>query len=268
MIPKAGFANRLPGSHCFAIRANACVGKSFNALEQSPPSLHFLVASMTDFSLEIQIDTAGLQTIANAGMSVAILVPQAQAAYQIVALQTSASSTIHIDWSDANSIYVSVYDLQAYAIPMISTSQAALPGQVFTYDGAAISQTGSTSLPGTLQLTNSSGGTVTSGLSQVFTVNGQAQPEAITTASSILNNGLGSFQFSNQILLTLLGGAQTGMAVPSQVIPGIQSKQKRKRSVPQISVQPPLILDFTSSNATQTVHFNDLNNQFINGALP
>lgn len=223
---------------------------------------------MTDFSLEIQIDTAGLQTISNAGMSVALLVPQDQAAYQIVALETSATSTIIINWSDANSVYVSLYHLQAYSVFKINTQLSALSGQVFTYDGSVISQTGSTSLPSTIQLANTSGGTVTSGLAKVFEINGQTQALAITTASSILNNGQGSFQFSNQILLTLLGGAEIGMAVPSQAFPGVKSKQHRKRSVPQITIQPPLILDFTAANASQTVHFDDQMNVFVNGALP
>lgn len=223
---------------------------------------------MTDFSLEIQIDQAGLQTISNAGLSVALLVPQAQSAYQIVALETSATGTIHINWTDAFSVYASSYNLQAYSILQINSQLTALSGQVFTYDGSAISQTGSTSLPSAIQLANSSGSTVTSGLAKVFEVNGQAQALAITTASSILNNGLGSFQIGSQMVLTLMGGAQTGMAVPSQVIPGLQSKQHRKRTVPQVSVQPPLMLDFSVANAAQTVHFDNLNNAFENGALP
>jgi tRNA A37 threonylcarbamoyladenosine synthetase subunit TsaC/SUA5/YrdC len=84
----------------------------------------------------------------------------------------------------------------------------------------------------------------------------------------VLNNGQGSFQISNEIMLTLLGGVQPGMAIPSQIIPDFQSKSQHERNTSQITAQPPLILDFNTSNATQTVHFDDQNNMFVLGSLP
>lgn len=225
---------------------------------------------MTNYSLDIQIDQAGLQTIAAAGYSVALLQPQLNAAYQIVAVLTSASQSMQITWTDSGSlyVYVSLYGLSDYSVLQINSSSLALSGQTFTYDGSQISATGSTSLAQTIQLTNASTGMVTSGLAKVFSINEQAQSPAITSADALLTNGLGSFEISNQMLLTLMSGAQLGMALPSQVIPNFQVNQRRKRAVAAVTVQPPLILDFSAGNAaTQTVHFNDQTGSFVQGSL-
>lgn len=222
---------------------------------------------MTAYSLEINIDQAGLDAIAGADLSVALLQPQENAAYQMVAVLTSALGTMHISWTDSESIFVSVYSLTAYSVPQIAESKAALSGQKFTYDGVAITQSGSTSLPETIQLDNNSGSSVTSGLARSFTVNGSVEPVTITSATSVLQKGLASFQMSNTMLLTLLGGAQLGMALPSQTIPGFQQHQVHKRSIPAVSVQPPLLLDFTAGNTSRTVHYDDLNNTFVEGPL-
>lgn len=225
---------------------------------------------MTNYSLDIQIDQAGLQTIAAAGYSVALLQPQLNAAYQIVAVLTSASQSMQITWTDSGSlyVYVSLYGLSDYSVLQINSSSLALSGQTFTYDGSQISATGSTSLAQTIQLTNASTGMVTSGLAKVFSISGQAQSPAITSADALLTNGLGSFEISNQMLLTLMSGAQLGMALPSQVIPNFQVNQRRKRSVAAVTVQPPLLLDFSAGNAAaQTVHFNDQTGSFVPGSL-
>ena len=225
---------------------------------------------MTNYSLDIQIDQAGLQTIAAAGYSVALLQPQLNAAYQIVAVLTSASQSMQITWTDSGSlyVYVSLYGLSDYSVLQINSSSLALSGQTFTYNGTQISATGSTSLTQTIQLTNASTGVVTSGLARVFSINGQVQPLAITSADALLTNGLGSFEISNQMLLTLMSGAQLGMALPSQVIPNFQVNQRRKRSVAAVTVQPPLLLDFSAGNAAaQTVHFNDQTGSFVQGSL-
>lgn len=225
---------------------------------------------MTNYSLDIQIDQAGLQTIAAAGYSVALLQPQLNAAYQIVAVLTSASQSMQITWIDSGSlyVYVSLYGLSDYSVLQINSSSLALSGQTFTYNGTQISATGSTSLAQTIQLTNASTGMVTSGLARIFSINGQAQSPAIASADALLTNGLGSFEISNQMLLTLMSGAQLGMALPSQVIPNFQVNQRRKRSVAAVTVQPPLLLDFSAGNAAaQTVHFNDQTGSFVQGSL-
>ncbi|MEM5473245.1 hypothetical protein WNZ14_16060 [Hoeflea sp. AS60] len=223
---------------------------------------------MTDYFLEIQIDQAGLQTIANSGMSVALLQPQQNATYQIVAVLTSATGTMQIRWTDDEFVYASAYGLSAYSVPQINSSNSALSGQVFTYNGSLITQTGSTSMAKTIQVSNGSGSSATCGLARVFTVNGQAQSLAITCAASLLANGLGSFEISNQILLTLLGNAQLGMALPSDAIPNFKVSRMRKRSMAVVTVQPPLILDFDASHAAQNVHFDDQNGSFVAGPLP
>lgn len=120
-------------------------------------------------------------------------------------------------------------------------------------------------LPNTVQLTNNSGSTLTSGLAKVFVINDGPRALAITTASSLLNHGQGSFQISNKFILTLLGGAQIGMAIPNQAIPDFNSQSKKSMSQ-QITAQPPLLLDFTS-NTEQTVHFDDQQNIFVTGDL-
>lgn len=165
---------------------------------------------MTDFQLTITIDNAGLQTISEAGMSVALLQLQQPATYQIVALLPAATNTILISWTDALSVYVSSTSLQAYSVLQINSQAQALSGQVFTFNGSYISPTGSTDLANTIQLSNGSLQTVTAGLARAFNVNGQLQNLAITTASSLLINGLGSFEIGNQFALTLLGGGKSG----------------------------------------------------------
>lgn len=223
---------------------------------------------MTSFSLEIQIDQAGLQSISTAGMSVALLQPQSMANYQIVALLPASTGTIYVTWTDAISVYTSSYSLQAYGTLQINSHVPALSGQKFTFDGTFITPSGTTSLPQTIQLTNASGASITSGVATTFQVNQQSQGLAITTASSLLNNGQGSFQISNQVMLTLLGGAQVGMALPTQVFPGSQTKFSPFISFYQVTVQRPLTLDFSAATPSQTVHFDDQASMFVVGSLP
>ncbi|TDH38182.1 hypothetical protein E2A64_03410 [Pseudohoeflea suaedae] len=221
---------------------------------------------MTNYVLDIQFDQQGLQTIAGAGMSVALLQPETHATYQIVALLSTATNNMQIAWTEALSVYTSGHGLGAYSVLTINSFAAAISGQTFTYDGSLIKATGNTTLPQTVQLTNKSGATTVSGLARSFKVNGISQALAITSASSILNNGLGSFTINNQVLLTVLSGAQVGMAVPNQVLPNLSVASKRSRSFSQISGQPPLLLDF-SVTTSQTVHFDDQSAQFQTGPL-
>ena len=221
---------------------------------------------MTDYVLDIQIDQQGLQTIASAGMSVALLQPEVYASYQIVALLSTATNNMQIAWTDALSVYTSGHELGAYAVLAINSYASAISGQTFTYDGSLITAAGTTSLAQTVQLTNKSGKSVVSGLARTVEVNGKSQGLAVTTASTLLNNGQGSFPISNQVLLTIMSGAQVGMAVPNQVLPNLSFHSRRKRSVSQISGQPPLLLDF-GTNASQTVHFNDQTAEFQTGPL-
>ncbi len=92
---------------------------------------------------------------------------------------------------------MSLYSLSAYSVLHINSSHAALTGQSFTYDGQAKPTSGSTILPSTIQLLNTSCNTVASGFAKDFMVNGHGQATVITSAASVLNNGLGSFQIAN-----------------------------------------------------------------------
>lgn len=222
---------------------------------------------MSGYTLQIQIDTAGLQTIADAKMSVAILQPQHSSNYQIVALLMTPANTIYVTWSDSQLVYSSSYGLQAYTVLQINSQASALSGQIFSFNGSTITQSGTTDLPDTVQLANSSGSTITSGLARAFGINGTTQSPTILTASSLLPNGLGSFEIGNEIMLTLLGGAEQGMAIPSQVIPNFSATKRKARNVPQITAQAPLILNFSASNPSQTVHFDDQNAVFVAGSL-
>jgi len=222
---------------------------------------------MTAYTLDIQIDNAGLQTISGANMSIAILQPQANSNYQIVALLPPAMNNQQITWSDSQLVYSSSYALQSYAVLQINSQATAVSGQTYAFDGSTISQSGSSGLSGTVQLSNSSQKTITSGLARIFSVNGTQQPPAILSAASILANGLGSFQIENKIILTLLSGAQVGMAIPTPVIPNMSTTANKKRNAAVVA-QPPLTLDFTAANPTQTVHFDDVSNVFVTGALP
>lgn len=231
---------------------------------------HFLfrITAMSGYALDIQIDNAGLQTISSAKMSVALLKPQPFSDYQIVALLISAANNLQVGWTDTQLVYSSSYVLQPYTVLQINSQANALPGQTFDFNGSMISQSGTNDLPGTVQLSNSSQNTISSGLARIFSVNGTQQAPAILNASSILPSGLGSFETENEIMLTLLSGAEAGMVIPSQVLPNYAASTHKAQSSTQIAAQSPLILDFSSSKATQTVHFDDQNNMFVLGGLP
>jgi hypothetical protein len=220
---------------------------------------------MSGYALDIQIDNAGLQTISSAKMSVALLKPQPFSDCQIVTLLMSAANNLQVGWSDTQLVYSSSYPLQPYGVLKINSQATALPGQTFDFNGSMISQSGTNDLPDTVQLSNSSQNTIASGLARIFSVNGTQQAPAILSASSLLPYGLGSFETGNEIMLTLLSGAEAGMVIPSQVLPNYATGA---RSSSQITAQPPLILNFSSSNAAQTVHFDDQNNMFVIGSLP
>ena len=220
---------------------------------------------MTDYTLNIQIDQSGVQTISGLRMSVALIQPQANADYQIVAVLSKPANDMQITWTSALSVYTSNYALQAYTLLKINSYGSALSGQVFKFDGSTISETGSTSLPQTVQLTNSSGAPITSGLARTFAVNGNEKALAITSASSLLNSGLGTFPIADQVLLTVMSGAEVGMALPKEVLPNLSIYSRQV--APQISGQPPLLIDFSASTTSQTVHFDDESATFRPGEL-
>ncbi|MFK3780184.1 hypothetical protein [Agrobacterium sp. NPDC089420] len=223
---------------------------------------------MSGYALDIQIDNAGLETISSAKMSVALLKPQPSSDYQIVTLLMSAANNLQVGWSDTQLVYSSSYLLQPYTVLKINSQATALPGQTFDFNGSMISQSGTNNLPDTVQLSNSSQSTIVSGLARVFSINGAQQAPAILSAASILPYGLGSFEIGNAIMLTLLSGAEAGLVIPSQVLPNYAAGARKAQSSSQIAAQPPLILDFSSSNAAQTVHFDDQSNMFVAGGLP
>lgn len=219
---------------------------------------------MTEYTLQINIDQTGLQSIYNAEMAVALLQPQYRASYQIVSVLAPATSMINISWNDSLSVYSSSYSLQAYNVLRINSQSPALSGQVFTFDGHFISQSGTTTLPQTIQLQNGSGGMVTAGLARTFWVNSQPNGTAILGATSLLNGGLGTFSIDNQILLTLLSGAQVGMAIPTRAFPNFPVASARaKMPESRIAAQTPLLLEFSSGNPTQTAYFNSNAGVFI-----
>lgn len=216
---------------------------------------------MTTFQLQITIDSAGLQTLSGTGASIAILVPQSSSANQIVAVLTAPLNNTQITWTDSFAVYTSSYSLQPYSVLKINSQQTAYAGLAYSFNGSLISQSGSAASQDCIQLTNDAGATVTAGLAKTFTVGGQQQAAAITTASSLLPTGLGTFSVSNQIMVTLMTGAEVGMAVPTGAFPGLGSISK-KRTVPQVTVQPPLFLTFSASNSIQSICLNDQNCQF------
>lgn len=223
---------------------------------------------MTNFSLKIEIDNKGVETIGDAGLSVALLEADYQSKYQVVAVLTAPTNNIYIDWTDSVSAYCSSQHLEAYADLNINSSAAAVSGGIYAFNGSLISYSGASGLSDAVQLKNSSGNTVTAGLAKTFEVNQQGQPSAITTASSLLNNGLGTFQISNTVMLTLLGDAQEGMVIPTKVVPSFPARSINMIGPTGITAQPPLILKFTDGNASQTAHFDDQANVFVAGALP
>ena len=220
---------------------------------------------MTNFSLTIKIDNNGLQNISNTGMSVALLQPDNMSKYQIVAVQPPTANNIFVNWTDSVSVYSSSQSLKADTVLKINSYTTALSGKKYSFDGSSIVDTGQTGFDGNVQLINSSSSSVTAGLATTFTVNEQVQPLAITTASSLLNGGQGTFQISNQFWLTLLGNTLVGMAVPTPAIPDPPPFFSNFALAVAITAQPPLALDFSNSNATQTVHYDDTQNVFVAG---
>nr|WP_316656408.1 hypothetical protein [uncultured Gellertiella sp.] len=218
---------------------------------------------MTSYKLTLSIDNPGLQTISNAGMSVALLQPQQGASLQIVAMLPAATNNMSVTWSDSLYVFTSSNVLGSYQVLSINSYQQALTGQIYTFNGSTITPTGPTSLPNTVQIENQSGGTVAAGLARVFTVNDQAQPLAVTIAASVLNNGLATFQISTQILLTVMGGAAVGMAIPNEAFPDYAQMNYIAVDASTVTAQIPLLMTFTASNPSQTARFDDLNCQFV-----
>ncbi|MCJ8507383.1 hypothetical protein MUU53_05580 [Rhizobium lemnae] len=216
---------------------------------------------MTNFLLNISVDNDGIKTINAAGGSIAILVPQASSYYQIVAVLISPLNSIQVAWTDTLTVYTSSTQLSTDQIIPINSSEIAYLGLAYAFNGSVISAAGQAGAQGIVQLTNGSGSTVTTGLAKVFTVNSQTQAPAATTASSLMVQGLATFWPTNDIMITVMSGAAVGMAVPTYSFPDFSASYDN-RLTGQVTIQPPLILSFSASNATQSIIFNDTTCQF------
>ncbi|WP_137134243.1 hypothetical protein [Rhizobium sp. FKY42] len=214
-----------------------------------------------NFLLNISVDNDGIKTINAAGGSIAILVPQASSYYQVVAVLISPLNSIQVSWTDALTVYTSSTQLSTDQVVPINSSETAYLGLAYAFNGTMISAAGQAGAQSIVQLTNESQDTVTTGLANVFTVNSQAQSPAVTTASSLMVQGLATLWPTNDIMVTVMSGAAVGMAVPTYAFPQFSAIYD-KRLTGQVTVQPPIVLSFSASNATQSVKFDNTTGQF------
>ena len=216
---------------------------------------------MTNFLLNISVDNDGIKTINAAGGSIAILMPQASSYYQVVAVLIAPLSSIQVTWSDALTVYTSSTQLSTDQVIPINSSETAYLGLAYAFNGTMISAAGQAGAQSIVQLTNESQDSVTTGLAKVFTVNSQVQSPAVITASSLMVQGLATFWPTNDIMVTVMSGAAVGMAVPTYAFPQF-SAEYDKRLAGQVTVQPPIVLSFSASDATQSIKYNDAAGQF------
>jgi hypothetical protein len=212
---------------------------------------------MSQFTLTINFTSAGITTLDNASMSVAMLQAAPDSNYQIVALLAKPQQNMQITWQDSTSVYTSNYPIKPYTTLQINNSRSATTGKSYSYDGSQISYEGQGS-QGSVQLSNRDASTtITAGLANKFTLNSVAQALAILTAEPLLYNGLGTFPISSSFYLTaLLSCPNVGYVIPAGAIPNTRVETN------SIAAQPELLLDF-STIPTQTVRFDDVNNQFV-----
>ncbi|WP_149108118.1 hypothetical protein [Microcystis aeruginosa] len=213
---------------------------------------------MTKFTLNIEIDLAGIKSLTNAQMSVAMLQVDPDSQYLVVGVLTNPTQKITISWDDSVYVYTSGSPLQGYKTLEINSWKQASSGNLYSFNGSLITDRGSGQVPqGSVQIENknNSSNPITTGLAKYFTVNDQKLPLAIMTASSLLYNGLGTFPISNNFWLTALSNSSQGQVIPRQVIPMLMPMA--------LAAQPGLLLKFSDANAVQQVRYDDQNNQFI-----
>jgi hypothetical protein len=227
---------------------------------------------VTQFTLNIQIDTSGVISLANAQMSVAILQAVPNSQYLVIAALAKPEQNMIISWDDSVYIYTSSYPLKGYTTLLINSWLEALSGNLYSFNESTITCIGQ-GWQGSVQIKNQNishtNNPVTAGLANVFTVNSNKQPLAITTAVSVLYNGLATFQISNNFWLTALSESQVGRVIPPQVIPNVSNALNNASNVLSfmsflVSVaQPALLLEFSDDNANKSVTYNDQQNKFI-----
>jgi hypothetical protein len=216
---------------------------------------------VTNFLLNIAFDVDGIQALSTTGGSVAILVPQASSQYQVVAVLTAPLMNIQVTWSDTLTVYTSSTQLSTNQVVPINSWESAVLGNAYTFNGSLISSAGAAGAQSIVQLTNASGSTITTGLANTFTVNSQTQSLAITTAMSLLVQGLATFWPTNDIMVTVMSNAAVGMAVPTYAFP--PSSATCDISLAEgVTVQPPITLSFSASDATQSITYRDAKGQF------
>lgn len=213
---------------------------------------------MTKFTLNIQIDKQGITNLQSAQMSVAMMQAVPDSQYLVVAVLTNPLENIIISWDNSVDVYTSGFPLKSYTTLKINSHLSALPDNLYSFNGYQITCLGS-GYQGSIQLENQSKNTITAGLANSFTVNGEVGQLAIMTALSLLYNGLGTFQISNNFWLTVLANANVGTVIPSQAIPNTLGLE----ALFLIAAQPALLLQFSDANASYSVKYDDKNNEFI-----
>jgi hypothetical protein len=212
---------------------------------------------MSQFTLTINFTSAGITTLDNASMSVAMLQAAPDSNYQIVALLAKPQQNMQITWQDSTWVYTSNYHIKPYTTLQINNSIPATTGDSYSYNGSQISYAGKGS-QGSVQLSNRDASTsIVAGLANQFSLNGEPQALAILTAETLLYNGLGTFPISSSFYLTALSSCpNVGYVIPADAIPNTRVETN------SIAAQPALLLDFSTS-PTQAVRYDDVNNQFV-----
>ena len=199
-------------------------------------------------------------------MSVTILQEVSNSEYLVIAILAKPAQNMIISWDDSVYVWTSSQPLKNYTTLSINNSLPALAGNLYSFDGAVIESKGQ-GLQGSVQIQNKNSSDtnnpVTVGLANVFTVNGNKQPLAITTAVSVLFNGLATFQISNNFWLTVLSESPVGTVIPRQIIPNAFNRLFMPGGVFANVSQPALLLEFSDDNANQFAIYNNQQNQFI-----
>jgi hypothetical protein len=232
-------------------------------IQQVSIALPLLHVHMTTFKLTISIDEQGLNNLHSADMSVTMFQADSYSDWQIIAVLAEPQQTMDITWDGkAAWVYISNYTIEDFKTLYINTSNPALYGNYYTYNGSQISLSNQGS-SGSVHLTNQGNTSVTAGLANKFSINNRDQEQpSILTAESLLLYGMGTFPANNNFYLTAIANSlEVGMVIPKDAIPLANSAAYSTSS--RIAVQPPLLLSFSTSLASQSVQFDAQLNQFV-----
>jgi hypothetical protein len=205
---------------------------------------------MPSYSLEIQFDQAGLQTLQDASQKVSLVKATQPSALPVVWVAFTPEEDNTITWDEEYSVYASTTHIDAGATINTSSTAPAQGGRTYMFQGG--------------DFPSSKGGLP---LTQYGIFNNDSDPQfaEITAGLAQVANGSGSNR-PNPLNATVVPYNENGLYTPIEKLQVFAAASMNNGLVISEVQGNALLIDFTT-NPSQVIHYDDASNTFQLGPL-